>query len=53
MTPRCDLCGKFKKEPDVVCMQSDSDEQWLECVDCMSPVDHERYFKTSQAKEGE
>ena len=46
--PRCQLCGKFRKPKDVVEIDySDnytSDSQ-LECIDCVSQVDRERYFK--------
>lgn len=50
MTCRCDSCGKFRKESDVI-IQEDWTfdnmvcDQWVECRYCMSQADEERYFK--------
>ena len=42
---KCALCGKFRKKTDLVMMQAEGEETWLECIDCMSESDKERYFK--------
>lgn len=42
---RCDLCGKFRKDSEVVGMSAENpDEVWHECTKCMSWSDLERYF---------
>lgn len=41
---RCDICGKFRKPADLVGIMGEHDEEWTECIKCMSPVDRERYF---------
>ena len=49
MSKQCDLCGKFRADVNLVLMQAEGDEQWLECKDCMSPADHEIYFGKKEA----
>jgi len=44
MSERCDICGKFRKDSELVGMQAEGDEQWLECKKCISESDMERYF---------
>lgn len=48
MAYKCDVCGKFRKDEDIVCIDysdgyGDYDEQ-ITCKWCMSDVDFERYF---------
>ena len=55
--PRCNLCGRFRKASECVEIAGDSDdcgnyETWIECRDCMSPSDEERYFKKEYEKAG-
>jgi len=49
-TPKCDCCGKFRKDSEVVlqehsCWDGLEVDQYLECKYCMSQADFERYFK--------
>lgn len=41
---KCAVCGKFRKPEELVCMQAEGDEQWLECKHCMSKSSLDRYF---------
>lgn len=48
-TAKCDSCGKFRKEDDLVlqehsCWDGLEVDQWLECRWCMSLADAKRYF---------
>jgi len=55
MKDRCDLCGKFRKTKDLIGIDNGYDEvtgeyeTWVECKDCCSQIDHDRFFK----KQGE
>lgn len=40
---KCDCCGKFRKDSDLVMMYGEG-ENWLECRWCMSISDKEVYF---------
>lgn len=47
-TPRCDVCGKFRRHSDVVLMTGEGSgyeppESWLECRWCMSRFDRRHY----------
>lgn len=49
MKLKCQCCGKFRKDSDVVEMSGDSDdcggcETWTECRFCCAQVDVERYW---------
>lgn len=63
MINKCSLCGKFRKDDELV-LQFDYDgdgfcvDEWLECMCCMSDSGRETYFskwkihKTKTPKEG-
>jgi hypothetical protein len=53
MSCRCDLCGKFRKDEDVVaqeyaCWDGLQVDHSFECKFCMSQVDYDRYFKKDE-----
>jgi hypothetical protein len=53
MSYRCDCCGKFRKESEVVlqeevCSDGFQIDQYFECRLCMSPADEELYFKSRE-----
>lgn len=41
---RCDACGKFRKETDLVLIGGEYDEEWIECIDCISASGFKRHF---------
>lgn len=45
---QCHLCGKFKKDCETRVMQSEGDEVWNECVECMSQFDLKLHAKAIQ-----
>jgi len=52
---RCDICGKFRKPEDVSLEEYvDGDgfslDQYLECIDCMSPSDLEEHQRRKKAQ---
>ena len=36
---RCSQCGRFRKLEDLLLQMGEYNEEWLECIDCMSPSD--------------
>lgn len=49
MACRCDICGKFRKDKDVVAMEYTNwlglePDHWTECKYCMSESDFETYY---------
>jgi hypothetical protein len=52
---KCNLCGKFRKQSDLLEMEGDSNdgyqgEVWTECRWCMSKCDLERLEKNDTAR---
>ena len=45
MINKCALCGKFRKKDDLIGVQAEGDEIWLECKFCCSEIDYKTYFK--------
>ena len=41
---RCDVCGKFRKNEDVIGCEGENNECWVECKDCCCGIDYERHF---------
>lgn len=40
---RCENCSRFRKDEDVILIGGEYDEEWTECVYCMSESDLETY----------
>lgn len=45
MKLRVDCCGKFREENELVELEGEGSEVWLECCYCCSDSDYEYYFK--------
>lgn len=44
---RCDVCGRFRPAHKVTTATAEADDgEWIECTDCMSPADLNRYGMT-------
>jgi len=41
---KCALCGKFRKNIDLIGMDGEDDEFWFECLWCCSQADFDRYL---------
>lgn len=57
VSARCNLCGRFQKKEDLLSVWGEGNDVWLECSQCVSQADFNRYFKnkngTTYEKEGE
>lgn len=50
---KCDSCGKFRKEEDIIGVWGEGNEQWTECFYCCAKIDRKAYFKDRIEKQGE
>jgi len=41
---KCDSCGKFRRDEDIIGIMGENDESWTECFYCCSPHDRKTYF---------
>lgn len=50
---RADCCGKFRKIQELVCLEGEGSEQWVECCYCCSDFDYDTYFKKNLGDKNE
>jgi hypothetical protein len=51
---KCDVCGKFRKDADIVCIEYGTElsgpQEQFECRYCVSESDRKSYFKENGEK---
>ncbi len=47
---KCAICGRFKSWDELYGIGGENDEEWIECFDCLSDFDRER-FEQANVKE--